>query len=99
MSATTHRARYRDALPQLRETPFLTDGGIETTLIFHEGHELPYFAAYDLMTRECSGLEATRLSERGNQVIAITLCQLVWRCGAYFRDLPFAFLMHQLQAQ
>jgi S-methylmethionine-dependent homocysteine/selenocysteine methylase len=52
MSATEHRARYRDALPQLRATPFLTDGGIETTLIFHDGHELPYFAAYDLLTRD-----------------------------------------------
>ena len=27
---------------------FLTDGGIETTLIFHEGWPLPYFAAFDL---------------------------------------------------
>ena len=52
MSATEHGARYRDALPQLRDTPFLTDGGIETTLIFHEGHELPHFAAYDLLTRD-----------------------------------------------
>ena len=52
MNTTERRARYRHALPQLRETPFLTDGGIETTLIFHEGHELPHFAAYDLLTRE-----------------------------------------------
>ena len=59
MSATEHRARYRDALPQLRDTPFLTDGGLETTLIFHEGHELPYFAAYDLLTRE-GGEDALR---------------------------------------
>jgi S-methylmethionine-dependent homocysteine/selenocysteine methylase len=44
--------RYREALPQLGRVPFLTDGGIETTLIFHDGHELPYFAAYDLLTRE-----------------------------------------------
>ena len=28
---------------------FLTDGGIETTLIFHEGWPLPYFAAFDLL--------------------------------------------------
>jgi S-methylmethionine-dependent homocysteine/selenocysteine methylase len=53
------RARYRDALPQLGRTPFLTDGGIETTLIFHDGHELPHFAAYDLLTRE-GGEEALR---------------------------------------
>ena len=29
--------------------PFLTDGGIETTLIFHEGWELPEFAAFPLI--------------------------------------------------
>jgi S-methylmethionine-dependent homocysteine/selenocysteine methylase len=52
-------ARYRDALPQLREALFLTDGGLETTLIFHEGHDLPYFAAYDLLTRD-GGEEALR---------------------------------------
>jgi len=59
MSATEQRARYRNALPQLGATPFVTDGGIETTLIFHDGHELPHFAAYDLLTRE-GGEEALR---------------------------------------
>ena len=44
--------RYRHALPQLGDAPFLTDGGIETTLIFHEGHDLPHFAAYDLLARD-----------------------------------------------
>ena len=42
-------ARYRNALPQLSGGLFLTDGGIETTLIFHEGFDLPYFAAFDLL--------------------------------------------------
>ena len=36
-------------LPQLTGRPFLTDGGIETTLIFHEGLELPHFAAFHLL--------------------------------------------------
>ncbi|MDJ0941883.1 MAG: homocysteine S-methyltransferase family protein [Kiloniellales bacterium] len=44
-------ARYRNALPQLTGGLFLTDGGIETTLIYHEGFELPYFAAFDLLRR------------------------------------------------
>ncbi len=45
--------RYREALPQLGSELFLTDGGIETTLIYHEGLELPSFAAFDLLkTRE-----------------------------------------------
>lgn len=44
-------ARYRNALPQMTGGLFLTDGGIETTLIFHEGFELSYFAAFDLLRR------------------------------------------------
>ncbi|MEO1132317.1 MAG: homocysteine S-methyltransferase, partial [Cyanobacteria bacterium J06639_1] len=40
-------ARYRHQLPQLSDRLFLTDGGIETTLIFREGFDLPEFAAFD----------------------------------------------------
>jgi S-methylmethionine-dependent homocysteine/selenocysteine methylase len=43
--------RYRQWLPQLHNDFFLTDGGIETTLIFLEGLELPDFAAFDLLKR------------------------------------------------
>ncbi len=42
-------ARYRGALPQLSGQFFLTDGGIETTLIFHDGLDLPYFASFHLL--------------------------------------------------
>ncbi len=59
MGTTQRSAPYRDALPQLTASPFLTDGGLETTLIFHEGHELPHFAAYDLLTRD-GGEDALR---------------------------------------
>ena len=41
--------KYRNALPQLSDDFFLTDGGIETTLIFHNGLDLPCFAAFDLL--------------------------------------------------
>ncbi len=44
-------AQYRSALPQLGGDLFLTDGGIETTLIFQDGLELPDFAAYALLSR------------------------------------------------
>ena len=40
---------YRNALPQLGSELFLTDGGIETTLIFHDGWDLPDFAAFHLL--------------------------------------------------
>jgi homocysteine S-methyltransferase len=41
-------AKYRGRLPQL-ERPFLTDGGLETTLIFQQGVDLPEFAAFVLL--------------------------------------------------
>jgi S-methylmethionine-dependent homocysteine/selenocysteine methylase len=42
-------SKYRSRLPQLASRLFLTDGGIETTLIFHEGFELRDFAAFELL--------------------------------------------------
>jgi homocysteine S-methyltransferase len=43
----------RHRLPQLDAArPFLTDGGLETTLIFHRGLDLPCFAAFDLLKDE-----------------------------------------------
>ena len=40
---------FRSSLPQLDTGLFLTDGGIETTMIFDEGFDLPYFAAFPLL--------------------------------------------------
>lgn len=40
------------ALPQLSGDMFLSDGGLETTLIFHDGVELPHFAAFVLLDDE-----------------------------------------------
>ncbi len=51
--------RHRHHLPQLDGGLFLTDGGIETTLIFHEGLELPAFAAFDLL-KDAEGTQALR---------------------------------------
>jgi S-methylmethionine-dependent homocysteine/selenocysteine methylase len=50
---------YRSELPQLGDRLFLTDGGMETTLIFHEGLDLPLFAAFDLLKDE-EGTDALR---------------------------------------
>jgi len=44
--------KFRHQLPQLEESLFITDGGLETTLVFHEGIELPEFAAFDLLKDE-----------------------------------------------
>src|SRR5262245_6615546 len=44
-----HRAKYRDRLPQRDGGLFLSDGGLETTLIFHDGFNLPMFASFVLV--------------------------------------------------
>jgi S-methylmethionine-dependent homocysteine/selenocysteine methylase len=58
-NGSTKLAKYRDDLPQLSGDVFLTDGGIETTLIFHNGFELPEFAAFDLLKQD-GGRQALR---------------------------------------
>ncbi|MBB5537335.1 homocysteine S-methyltransferase family protein [Rhizobium giardinii] len=42
-------SKYRHDLPQLKGGMYLTDGGMETTLIFHEGADLPHFASFVLL--------------------------------------------------
>jgi S-methylmethionine-dependent homocysteine/selenocysteine methylase len=42
----------RRELPQLSGSTFITDGGLETTLIFHAGPDLPDFAAFVLLDTE-----------------------------------------------
>lgn len=61
--------RYRNNLPQLSDDLFLTDGGIETTLIFHDGLDLPEFAAFDLLKDE-EGFGALRRYFRTYAAIA-----------------------------
>ena len=86
MTETTAVARYRGALPQLDSAAFLTDGGIETTLIFHDGLELPYFAAYDLLTREGGEEALVRYFEpyiriAREQGVGIVLETATWRAN------------------
>jgi S-methylmethionine-dependent homocysteine/selenocysteine methylase len=42
-------ARYRNSLPQLGGGLFLADGGIETSLIYLDGIDLPEFASFPLL--------------------------------------------------
>jgi len=42
----------RPTLPQLAGRPFLADSGLETTLIFHDGLDLPHFASFTLLDSE-----------------------------------------------
>jgi S-methylmethionine-dependent homocysteine/selenocysteine methylase len=55
---------YRSGLPQLAGQFFLTDGGIETTLIFQEGLDLPRNAAFVLL-RDSAGRDALDRYFRG----------------------------------
>src|SRR6476660_3634564 len=52
-------SNYRNRLPQLKDPLFITDGGLETTLIFHDGINLPAFAAFDLL-KDDAGLTVLR---------------------------------------
>ncbi len=63
-------APYRKHLPQLDgEQIFLSDGGLETSLIYHGGWDLPLFAAFPLM-QEDKGRDALRAYYRPYAEIA-----------------------------
>ncbi len=57
-------SQYRHRLPQLQHELFLTDGGIETTLIFHEGATLPLFASFVLLRDEAGTAVLRRYFDR-----------------------------------
>jgi homocysteine S-methyltransferase len=76
-----------NALPQTKGGWFLSDGGIETTLIYQDGLELPEFAAFVLLDR-AKGREALRRYYRRYLEIAagahgagFVLESPTWRAG------------------
>lgn len=78
--------QYRHALPQLSGDLFLTDGGLETTLIFRDGWELPELAAFVLLETEV-GKDALRGYYRDYAEIArvhglgFVLESMTWRAS------------------
>jgi homocysteine S-methyltransferase len=84
-------ARFRNSLPQPGGNFFLTDGGIETTLIFLEGFDLPHFAAFHLLRNE-PGVKALRKYFRTYAAIAqrfdsgLILESPTWRASADWGD-------------
>ena len=78
--------KYRDALPQLSGDWFLTDGGIETTLVFHKGIDLPQFASFPLLDddagrevlRDCVRPYLELARKHGSGIIIETL---TWRAS------------------
>jgi S-methylmethionine-dependent homocysteine/selenocysteine methylase len=53
----------RTSLPRRNGRPFLTDGGLETTLVFQEGMDLPAFAAFPLLQDEAGQQKLRRYFE------------------------------------
>jgi hypothetical protein len=45
-------SKHRNNLPQLSGGFFIMNGGLETTLIYHEDIRLPCFASFDILKDE-----------------------------------------------
>ena len=78
---------YRADLPQLDADVFLTDGGIETTLIFDDGFDLPDFAAFVLLDDEAGRAAMVRYYESYvatalRDEVGIVLETATWRANA-----------------
>jgi S-methylmethionine-dependent homocysteine/selenocysteine methylase len=79
-------ALYKQALPQLNGGDFLTDGGLETTLVFHDGIDLPCFAAFPLVQSEegRAALEryfAPYLATAAQRRLGFVLDTVTWRAN------------------
>lgn len=57
-------ARHRASLPQANGELVVTDGGLETDLIFHYGFDLPLFAAFPLVTDDAGRMALQRYYDR-----------------------------------
>ena len=74
-------------LGRFGEVPFLTDGGLETHLIFHDGIDLPEFAAFPLL-RQAEGRQALQryfagfLDEAEALGMGFVLDTPTWRASA-----------------
>jgi S-methylmethionine-dependent homocysteine/selenocysteine methylase len=80
-------ALYRHHLPQLDSDLFLTDGGIETSLIYDDGIELPDFAAFTLLEDPAGRAALERyfdayLAIAARDGIGIVLETPTWRASA-----------------
>ena len=79
-------ALYRNALPQIAGSPFITDGGLETTLVFQEGIDLPAFAAFPLVLTEAGRSTLERyfvpyLAEAISRDTGFVLDTATWRAN------------------
>lgn len=61
-------AIHRHNLPQVNNTLLVCDGGMETTMIYHEGIDLPAFASFTLLDSEAGINKLKQYYERYAQI-------------------------------
>src|SRR5688500_1165076 len=88
IGGTIRLRRMPSTLPQLADDRlYLTDGGLETTLVFHRGIDLPAFAAFPLLDT-ADGRAALRdyfgpyLAAAREQGAGFVLDTVTWRANA-----------------
>lgn len=79
--------KYRHTLPQLNAQPILTDGGLETYLIFQRGWDFPHFAVFTLLDREGGAEEFTTYLNHYRDIarrrqLGLLLGTPTWRASA-----------------
>jgi len=77
----------RTTLPQLEADVFLADGGLETTLVFDDGIDLPDFAAFGLVDDDAGREALIRYYDRYVEIavrdgVGIVLETPTWRASA-----------------
>ena len=82
---------YRNHLPQVGGQLFVTDGGIETTLIFHDKLDLPLFAAFHLLKDEAGTAALRRYFQTYGNIarsngVGFILESPTWRASADWGD-------------
>lgn len=84
-------ARYRNELPQLSGDMYLTDGGVETDLMFNNGIEIREFAAHTLLP-DASGRAALENYFRGflslarDNGVGFILDSQTWKAHMHWAD-------------
>lgn len=78
--------KYTSALPQMSGRPFITDGGMETFLIFQQGVELPAFSSIDLARRRDGQEIVESYSRRYIEIarkagVGLILDTITWRAS------------------
>ena len=80
-------SKSRHLLNDIGDQIFLTDGGMETVMVFHEGIDLPQFAAFTLLDSDIGRAALTRyytgfLDEAAAQRAGFLLDTPTWRASA-----------------